>query len=147
MDTMPARPARKTLSIQANVCEHRCQGKLVQPYTHEQTKLIKEKLREKKHVHCIHEQIKLPTNSSRKICHAGLKGCSAITHLALKIRSSVKKVLIKRNTYWVIVTKFEFEIIARTTSNQHENNKLSLISLPLHYSLILDSESKIKKYA
>ena len=46
--------------------------------------------------------------------------------------------------------KFEFEIIIPTTRSQYENSKLYIkyvISLPPHFSLISDSEYKIKKYA
>ena len=70
-----------------------------------------------------------------------LRGYSAITHLALKIRSSVKKTLlikrINRGFQLLLVShqdltsncheadKFEFEIIVPTTRSKYENYKLS----------------------
>ena len=59
------RPARKTCPFK-QMCEHRRQGKLVQPYTRANKTYQGELICRKKLVHCTHEQVKLTRNLSRK---------------------------------------------------------------------------------
>ena len=85
---------------------------------------------------------------------------SAITHLALRIRLSVKKKTLNqvcKYSTFSFPTTIRHQIVIKQTSSssklssqqQATNTKTTnyLISLPPCFSLISDSESKIKKYA